>query len=178
MHSPAWLFLFSMESKSNQAIREAHKRGCKSTSAGEIIGIRGRILLGKIGTMGYKEFSCRLNGKPVNISYHRFIAYEKYGDVALLKKYEVRHLNGNPLDNSWLNISYGTHSDNMMDVSKEKRLENAIRAASAKRTFSNEQIRAITEDRKNGFTYKQLIAKYNTSKSTLSYFFNKALYVH
>ncbi len=124
----------------------------------------------------YFRFSMRYYGKRVNISVHRFIAYFKFGEDLFNDGVKVRHLDSNSLNNSWDNIEIGTHADNMLDVPKEVRIEKAIKASEKRRKFSDEEVQQILDDRDSGFTYKMLCDKYNTSKSTLSYLFNKAYY--
>ena len=77
-------------------------------------------------------------------------------------------MNGDSTDNTYDNIGIGTESDNMMDVPKEKRIINASNP-----TYDHE---TILKDRKNGFTYKELMEKYSIpSKGTISFIINKSL---
>lgn len=68
-------------------------------------------------TNGYLLFSINSSKKALRIYLHRLQAYQKYGDSIFEDGIEVRHLNGNSLDNSYDNISIGTHTDNMRDKS-------------------------------------------------------------
>ena len=80
---------------------------------------------------------------------------------------EVRHLNGNSKDNSFDNIEIGTHSENMMDIPKEKRFLGGSEPI--------HKHKEIIEDRKKGFTYNQLCKKYNiSSKGTISFIINES----
>ena len=88
----------------------------------------------------------------------------------------MRHLNGNYDDNSWDNIALGTSSQNANDRDPLERKIHALKTSWNNRRFSEEQIKQIKIDRANGLSYNALIEKYNTSKSTLSYLFNHALY--
>ena len=65
----------------------------------------------------------------------------------------------------------------MMDKSKEARLNHATNASYKNIRFTKKEVKQIIRDRKKGFTYKMLCEKYDTSKSTLSYFFNSCDYV-
>lgn len=75
---------------------------------------------------GYLAISVhRFRGWITNIypmKIHRLVAYIKYGNAALRKGIDTRHLNGDKLDNSWDNIAIGTRSDNMQDMPKELRM--------------------------------------------------------
>jgi len=77
---------------------------------------------------GYRSFTCCKQ----HILVHRFQAYQKYGELLFVDGMVARHLNGNPLDNSWDNIVIGTQKDNMADISVAKRKERAINAGKVK----------------------------------------------
>lgn len=129
----------------------------------------------------YYVFSVRLyiNGKSISkmVKVHRLQAFQKYGNEIFKKGMQVRHHNGNHQDNSAGNILIGTNSQNQMDISKEVRIKRAANAASKKRVLTDRQIIKMNIDRDNGMTYKQLMEKYKiSSKGTISFIFNKALY--
>lgn len=114
-----------------------------------------------------------------NIGIHNFVAYQKFGNKIFDndgKTVHIRHLDGNQLNNLDDNIGIGSPSENMMDKSKETRLRTAISASYKNRRFTDEEVELIKNDRRLGFTYKQLCEKYNTSKSTLSFLFNNSHY--
>jgi hypothetical protein len=122
------------------------------------------------------SFSIRVESKRIPIPVQIFVAYLKYGDEIFKTGIEVRHLDNNSLNNSWSNILIGTHKENMQDVPKKIRIKYAINASSKNRRFTDEEVENIQLDKNNGYTYSFLCKKYNTSKSTLSYLFNKAYY--
>ena len=114
--------------------------------------------------------------KTICLPYHLLVAYEKFGESFFDENIHIRHLNGNYDDNSWNNIVIGTASENSLDRDELERKIHATKASWHNRKFSDEQIKQIKIDRGNGLSYNALIEKYNTSKSTLSYLFNHALY--
>jgi hypothetical protein len=124
----------------------------------------------------YYFFTIRVNKIRTVILVHRFVAYLKYGNIIFEDDIVVRHLNNNSMDNSYENIDIGTQSDNMRDISLKNRTITSIKVSSYKRRFTDEEVTQILYDRKNGFTYKKICEKYNTSKSTLSYLFNNSYY--
>jgi len=66
----------------------------------------------------------------------------------------VRHLNGNPLDNTFINIEIGTESENRMDIPIEKR---------------RAQISHMLKSRKNQglkYDYKEIQDYYLSNNST------------
>ena len=79
-------------------------------------------------------------------------------------------MDSNSLNNSWDNLKIGTHSDNMMDQSKEIRIN---KASNAHKKYSDELVIEIKADRDSGYSYKDLMLKYNiSSKGTLSNIIN------
>lgn len=121
---------------------------------------------------GYKSFNIRVNGSnPTRSFVHRLQAFQKFGDVIFKEDMVIRHLNGDSLDNSFENIGIGTLSDNMLDIPKEKRVLNA--------SNPKHDHEKIIQDFKNGYTYKEIMEKYDiTSKGTVSFIINKSLKIH
>ena len=162
-------------SKHNDMTRQAKKQGYTALPTGEIIGLRGKKRKLRIVTRkntSYYHFSVGYG----NILVHRFIAYLLFGEAVFQPGIQVRHLNGNSLDNSFENLCLGTQSDNMMDKSQEARTNCALHASQYRRRFSDSEVQSIRETRKAGATYKQICTEFHTSKSTLSYLFNQAAY--
>jgi len=165
-------------SKSSQAVIVAHQKGYRVDKDGNVIyqGRQLKLTLQK----GYYRFSFRgiVNGikNRHSIPVHRLQAYQKYGSSLFENNIQTRHLNSISTDNSEENISIGTSSENQQDKPPHLRRERAIHASYHNRKFTNEQVGDILKDRSNGYTYSQLITKYQTSKGTLSYLFNNSLY--
>ena len=100
-------------------------RGYTMDKHGNLFNPKGVEIKGYINTKNNystKVTSARVDGKGVKIPFHRLQAYLKFGNEMFKDGIEVRHLNGDSLDNSFENIAIGTHSDNMQDIPKEKRI--------------------------------------------------------
>lgn len=151
----------------------AVEKGYTIDKDGNVYGLKGKILEGYLHN-GYKCFNIRdKNNKTVYIFYHRFQAYCKFGNKIYEKGTLVRHLDGNPLNNSISNLELGTQHDNIMDQPKEVRIK---KASNANKVYSDEIVEQIIKDRENGLSYQELMKKYNiSSKGTLSYIINKRL---
>ena len=165
--------------KSHKFILEVYEKGYRVSKDGSVTSKHGPIKTTLDNTgKGYFRFTInsKLYKSTKTIQVHRMQAYQKYGMKMFEEGICVRHLNGNSHDNSYDNIAIGTLSDNQMDRPKEDRIKYAINASSFMRRFTDEQVQEILIDRVNGYTYKELCEKYDTSKSTLSYLFNHALY--
>ena len=66
-----------------------------------------------IGKRGYLNFYVRKRNKRKHLSLHRLLALAFISNPNNLP--EVRHLDGNKLNNSLDNLAWGTHFDNMSD---------------------------------------------------------------
>ena len=148
----------------------AKSKGYVITKEGVVISPYGN----KVGTYGknkYLYFSIRYDNKIRKVFFHRFQAYNKFGDIIFDNNLCVRHLNGNFLDNSYNNIEIGSYSQNSLDIPVETRKRTA---KYANMKYNEEIVKRIKEDRQKGLSYKNLLLKYNIrSKGSLFYIINK-----
>lgn len=157
-------------SQSDKAILYANKKGYVINDAGELISPRNKVVAGSLDKDGYRLSGIRVDGKPTHFMFHRLMAYQKFGDKILDKNLQVRHLNGNKLDNSVGNIGIGTASENNMDKPKSVRLRAANIAASKVRKYDKEEVRCFYKQH----GWSKTMEKFNiSSKGTLSYILNK-----
>lgn len=142
-------------------------KGYSITKDGEIISPFGKIK----GCFhnGYNTFKIRVESKKsITIRVHRLQAYQKFGNKIYEQGIEVRHLDNVSINNSWANISIGTHSENMMDKPKEMRVKNAQKA-----NLKYDKV-AIREYHKEEKSYKKTMEKFGISgKGTLSDILNR-----
>jgi uncharacterized protein YerC len=166
----------------NQYIIKAYGLGYRSTQEGNIIGKSGKIL--KLQLVAgyyqfYADFVTKEQPKRVwsHIKVHRFIGYEKYGNLIFEDGLLIRHKDSNPLNNTWDNLLIGNASDNMLDQPEEVRVRKAIQATQFVRKYPDELLKEVFFDRYNlGFTYRDIKEKYGISKSTLSHIFNVSIF--
>ena len=166
-------------SKNNRVILFTVKKGYVVNKDGDVF-YNGRKRSLNKDHKGYFYFSVRfVENNKVQIKkvyVHKLQAYIKFGNKLFEEGIEVRHLDNDSTNNKWDNIDIGDRSQNELDKPKEDRIKYAINASYENRVFSDDVVKCILNDRRKGFTYKELCDKYNTSKSTLSYMFNKSLY--
>jgi HNH endonuclease len=163
-------------SKSNQLLLLAIERGNKVAANGDFTGPNG-IDSSRIGLRGYLQIWVKSRDLgDGNVLVHRIQAYQLYGDLVFAPGIEVRHRDGNKLNNSKENILLGSSSDNKMDCPKNERLRHAKVAASFLRKLTQYEAESLRYDRSSGATYADLIAKYGISKSTVSYVVNRKTY--
>lgn len=116
---------------------------------------------------GYKRFSFRHDGKIIHVKVHQLQAYQKYGDEIFKENIVIRHLNGNPSDNSYDNIAIGTASDNMMDIPENIRKAKALHASSFTIKYNHKDIYDFYLKTKS---YKQTMNKFDIkSKNTITF---------
>lgn len=148
----------------------AKEKGYHVDYNGNTFSPRGR----KVGTRGddpYMYIGIRVSkAKVIKVYIHRLQAYQKFGNDIFEEGIEVRHLNGNSLDNSFENISIGTPYENAMDKPEETRIRSAIIASDSIKKYSDEVVKIIQTERSNGSTYNELMKRYSiSSKGTLNY---------
>lgn len=141
----------------------------------------GILIKKRVGKHGYYEVSMggRTSSLPdfkrSGVKFHRFVAYQKFGDK-LFDADCVRHLDGNSLNNNPENLELGTVLQNIMDRPPEERRAHAQKAANAQKKLSKERLEELRADRASGMIYKDLCKKYGIAQSTLSYILNGKTY--
>ena len=126
----------------NRAMIDAFNRGYRLTASGGVIGVRGRLLRLGQAKFGYYQFGVQFEGRPRTILVHRFVAYCKYGD-ALFSAECVRHLDGDPTNNSWDNIVIGSVQDNSNDRLDGAKLRWRSNVSRSRRLLTPDQVRSI-----------------------------------
>lgn len=152
--------------ESNKAIVLAHQQGYRVNDDGTVTSFTGKKRKLCRRPTGYDYFYLRVNGKTGCVAVHRLMAFQKYGDALFESGIEVRHLDGNPSNNSPDNIAIGTKSQNMMDrpIHVRKRLS----LIAIHKRWPQERWIAIDRDIKNGATYLDVHRKYGVDRSVLS----------
>lgn len=133
----------------------------------------------RIGNVGYYTFSIRLSNprRKYYISVHRLVAFQKYGKKMFDGGIEVRHLDGNKLNNLEYNILLGTSSQNSSDIPPEVRMKTSIIASTKVRVYSDEEVQSIKNRKKEGATYKQLVDEFGLSGKGHAYYIVNNNYV-
>ena len=150
----------------------AYEKGYRVTKDGQLLNPKG-IKIGSINNHGYEKTNIGINGKDVVIKTHRLQAYQKYGNKLYEDGIVVRHLNGNPLDNSFNNIAIGTYRDNTMDIPKEIRIKSTYAAAKTSIKYPKKFVLKLREEYKEIKNYAELGRKYNMPTSIIWELINK-----
>ncbi|BAQ84125.1 hypothetical protein [uncultured Mediterranean phage uvMED] len=142
-------------------------KGYRIDKKGNVFNKKNIKLKGWLDKDGYKILSVRYMGKVLKVPFHRLQAYKKHGKDLFNEGMETRHLNGIKKDNSYDNITIGTHSQNMMDIPCDIRLKNALYATSHVRKYDKKEVFEFHNQSKS---YKKTMSKFNIgSKGTLNY---------
>ncbi len=152
----------------------AMSRGYKVRSDGSVFSPYKQSDAGTItgwNDAGYLFFTIRHQGKFLKVSIARLHALQKFGeDLVYNEQMEVRHLNGNSMDNSEDNIGIGTASQNAMD--KDPRTRRRVSSMANKK---HDHFKII-EAHKSGMSYKRIMAEFGiNSKGTVSFIIRQSM---
>ena len=140
----------------------AYEKGYRVNKDGELLGLF-NTKIGCVNGKGYEHTGIKLNKKHINLETHRLQAYQKYWDKLYEDGIVVRHLNANPLDNSWHNIAIGTHKDNYLDIPEKTRKKMSL----ARIKYPKEFVLKLTKEYKVIKNYSKLGRKHNIPKRTI-----------
>lgn len=166
-------------SKTNQVIKHYFSEGYYADQRGYFYNPSDKKMSAHMDSKNlYLWVSLRLPGDRTvrKVHLHKLIAYQKYGDSMFESGINVRHLNGDKLDNTWENIAIGTHQDNMLDICPEDRKKKAVNGILALKSFTKERLAEFWEDRLRGMGLRGLSRKYGVAVSTASYIVNRRTY--
>lgn len=159
---------------SKDCIVRAFEMGYRVTEEGVVMAPSGNPAKVYSKPGSYFHISVPTCRKPIAV--HRLAAYQKFGNVALEAEC-VRHLNDKKQDNRLLNISYGSRSDNQMDIPDEKRKLMGRRRNKNNRQLSDEQVKQMRLLILDGWSIDRLVKVFNCSIGTVVNIKNGRCYV-
>lgn len=155
-----------------------YEKGYRVTAEGVPLNPKGRILKGHTSAKdGRLHITTTYMTKNIRCPVHALAAYELFGEPALNPNVHIRHLNGNPLDNSASNLAIGTSTDNHLDVPAAARTAHALKGARTVRKLTYEQAQALREAYSSGSVLSDLANNYCISLSAASYIVNNKTYI-
>ena len=150
----------------NDGIRAAYAAGYRATETGDICSPSGSGVpaFPHVRT-GYLSFSAK--GCRTPLAVHRFIAFQLFGEEALLAEC-VRHLNEDRRDNSFRNIVFGSREDNAADIPGPKRSLMGQRRNRARRRFADDRVREIRARLARGESVNRLRKEFGCSLGAIA----------
>lgn len=159
--------------KRNRNEEFAYNRGYRISRDGNVIGIDGKSVNVAYNSKKYYRFRLTRDHKRIDITVHRLQAYQKFKDEIFREDLEVRHFDGNKINNSEDNILLGTHSQNMLDIPMKIRIE---KSSKANKKYDDSFIIKVKEFYDNTKSYQQCLDKFGlSSKGTLHYLLKKKI---
>lgn len=117
-----------------------------------------KIIKLSIGTTGYYFFNVCINGKAKSVAIHKMVALTFIGSRP--ENMDIRHLDGNKLNNHISNLCYGTRQQNIEDTQRHGNFKITNKKLSEK---------DIIKIRKSKISYKELAKKYNVKINTIKH---------
>ena len=157
-------------SKIQEAAVRAHRKGYRVVGNEVISPYSGkaRKLIKHMVTDNYFFLQFTVGGSSNGRTYtrvHLLAAYQKYGLDAFKPEIVVRHLDGDPSNNTESNIAIGTRSDNMMDRDPKEREAHSIKASTYIRKFTDMEMEEIRKFHSG--SYKETMETFDVCKGTL-----------
>lgn len=165
-----------MISNVNKAVIKFFEKGYTIDSHGIVRNKKGKEVKGSVTSKtGYRRTPIREAEFRADCFFHKAQAYKKFGSIIFNKGVQVRHLNGNPLDNSWKNILIGDGSSNQMDIPVNIRKSRAAKANQVSKRYTTKyNANKVKAFYLNNKSYKKTMEKFGiTSKGTLHGILNR-----
>lgn len=162
-----------MLSKANHVVLKAYEKGYRVVK-NQLFNPKGEQLSLYIDASGYFTYGIKMErgGRRITFGVHRLAAYQKFGGRIFEKGIQVRHRDGQSLNNWDYNILLGSQSDNMMDQPKKIRAARSKHAVSFLQKYDVKKVRAFYVLCRS---YQKTKEKFGISSSgTLWYILNKA----
>jgi hypothetical protein len=104
------------------------------------------------------------NGRPVAVRRHTLVAETYHGPKPAGK--QVRHLDGNPANDHYKNLRWGTMQENCNDTVRHGRTTRGKRNSQAK--ITEQQAREIKQRLRAGESGSELAVEFNLSQPAVS----------
>jgi hypothetical protein len=143
---------------------------------GTVIGKRGKPLKGQISHKGYRVVQLQTAGGAITTGIHTLICEAFHGARPSLR-HQVRHLNGNKLDNRAQNLKWGTPEENWADKHAHGTATTGERCNLSRLTEN--QVREIrARYAAGGVSYSQLAVEYGTHFSNIGHIIQRRNWKH
>lgn len=120
--------------------------------------LTGRILKPNLNTHGYRYVILRRDGRSETREIHKLVAITFLPKPELLQT-QVRHLDGNRLNNVNTNLVWGTPSENQLDLYRYRGYHHRL---------TPEDVKEIRAELERGVKGRELAKRFNISESNIS----------
>jgi len=148
--------------------------GYFATDTGLIIGRRGRALTGYRNPKGYLVICIRSAQGQRPFPVHRLVAAAFHGPAP--EGTEVRHLDGDQLNNAPSNLKWGTHLENIADKSAHGTL--AVGSSNGNSKLTEDQVRTIRSLRLQNMSYPAIAKQFGVSHQLIQYVCKRVIWRH
>jgi hypothetical protein len=146
---------------------------------GTIIGRRGKPMKGAVNRVtGYRVITCKENGRDKVFAVHVMVC-EAFHGARPFPGAQVRHLDGNKLNNRADNLKWGTAAENAADRSKHGDRGRVRGEQNGRSKLTEQQVKAI-RDRyaKETVSHRSLAAEYQVSPGVIYALLNRLTWKH
>lgn len=157
--------------------------GYTALADGTIIGVKGKPLKPTPNTKGYLKFGARVNGKVRTFQVHAVVCEAFHGEKPFPEA-QVRHLDGNKLNNRADNLAWGTSAENAADTAKHGTRMRGERLPTSKLTEAHvKEIRTRYAtggawEVVGGVRMQDLADEYGVTLKTISLIVNRKQWTH
>jgi len=120
--------------------------------------------LSQFNRKGYLAVKVIINGKRVGYNIHKLLAIT-FELPKLPEHTEIRHLDGNPLNNSLDNLAWGAHEENVQDRAKHGRDRKGEQINTA--VLDAEKVAKIKAMWAEGYDTLDIAVEFNVSESSI-----------
>lgn len=120
--------------------------------------IRERILKSSVNRRGYLHVVLRRDGKSLTYEVHTLVAAAFMGPRPFVDS-QIRHMDGNPLNNNVDNLRYGTRSENQLDLYTYRGWHHRL---------TTEDVLEIRRKLEEGVTGRDLAKEYGVTETNIS----------
>lgn len=128
-------------------------------------GKKNRVLKQHANSFGYPTVTLTKNGRRKKVFIHKLVAHHFLGEKP--KGLQIRHLDGNKMNNHFTNLAYGTSKENAEDRRVHNRTASGSRIGTSK--LSEHEVVEIRSAYKKRGDMVKLAKKYNVSCANIYY---------